>query len=146
MKQYAHRIGAFTATLCIATFFLSTLFVEIFGSIESIVLIKKLIVVPGLFILVPAIIITGVTGFALSTKNSKGIIGQKRKRMPFIGLNGVIVLIPAAILLNQWASVGVFDTKFYVVQVAELVAGAINLTLMALNIRDGRRITHKKRV
>ena len=46
--------------------------------------------------------------------------------MPIIGANGVLILPPAAIFLDQWASLGTFDTKFYVVQGLELVAGAVN--------------------
>ena len=41
---------------------------------------------------------------------------------------------------------GSFDTTFYVVQVVELIAGATNLTLMGLNVRDGLRMTGRLRV
>ncbi len=61
----------------------------------------------------------------------------KRKRMPFIAANGLLVLVPCAIVLNRWASAGSFDTSFYVVQIIELIAGPINLTLMSRNVRDG---------
>jgi hypothetical protein len=37
--------------------------VELFAPRESIVLVKSLIVTPGLFVLVPAIAVTGGTGF-----------------------------------------------------------------------------------
>ncbi|NOR51522.1 MAG: hypothetical protein GQ470_02785 [Gammaproteobacteria bacterium] len=143
MKQLAHRIGAITATLCIVVFFISTIFVEIFGTAESIALAKSLIVMPGLFILIPAIAVTGATGFALSTSTSSGLVGQKRKRMPFIGANGLLILLPAAIVLDQWASAGRFDTGFYLVQALELIAGGVNISLMILNIRDGRKLTGK---
>lgn len=43
--------------------------------------------------------------------------------------------------LYYYAYAGVFDTKFYLVQAAELLAGAINLTLMGLNMRDGLRLS-----
>jgi hypothetical protein len=55
----------------------------------------------------------------------------------------LLVLLPAAIFLDQWASAGSFDTSFYIVQGLELIAGATNLTLMGMNIRDGRRISGK---
>ena len=63
--------------------------------------------------------------------------------MPFIGANGLLILLPAAIVLDQLASAGSFDSSFYLLQALELVAGATNLTLMFLNIRDGRRIKGK---
>ena len=59
-------------------------------------------------------------------------------------MNGLLVLVPAAIYLSAKANEGSFDTSFYVVQVVELVAGATNLTLMGLNIRDGRAMTVRR--
>ena len=143
MMNKIHPVAAVIATLCIATFFTSTILVELFGSHESIAMVKSLIVMPGLFILIPAIAATGGTGFALS-KNRKGrLVESKKKRMPFIGANGLLVLLPAAIFLDQWATSGSFDTKFYFVQGLELMAGAVNLTLMGLNMRDGLKMTGK---
>jgi hypothetical protein len=63
--------------------------------------------------------------------------------MPFIALNGIAVLVPCAILLQQRAAAGQFDQIFTVVQAVELIAGAINLTLIGLSIRDGFRLTHR---
>ena len=69
----------------------------------------------------------------------------KKKRMPFIAGNGLLVLLPAAFFLEARASSGTFDTAFYVVQGVELLAGAANLTMMGLNIRDGRRMAHARK-
>ena len=139
MTPQLHRFCAVIATLCVATFFISTLTVELLGSTESVQLVKSLILFPGLLILIPAIAVTGATG-AIMSKQCKGkIIERKKKRMPFIALNGLVILVPAAYFLDHWAGSGEFDTQFYCVQVLELIAGAINLTLMSLNIRDGRK-------
>ena len=143
MIKIVHRIAAITATLCIAIFFASSVFVELFGSYESIAMIKRLIVLPGLFILVPAIAVSGGTGFVLSKNRKAGLVQRKMKRMPFIGANGLLILLPAAIILDQWAASGSFDTTFYMVQSLELLAGMVNLTLMAFNIRDGLRMSGK---
>lgn len=145
MKQIIHRIAAITATLCIAIFFTSTVLVELFGSYESIATIKSLIVMPGLFMLVPAIAVTGGTGLALSKSRKGHLVESKKKRMLFIAANGLLVLLPAALFLDQWAASGAFNTKFYVVQGLELLAGAVNLTLMGLNMRDGLRMSGKQR-
>ena len=145
MKPIIHLIAAFTATLCIATFFTSTLLVELFGTHETIAVVKNLIVMPGLFILIPAMAITGATGFALSKVKSGKIVKKKLKRMPFIAANGLLVLLPAAIMLDLWAASGLFDSRFYIVQGIELIAGAVNLTLMSLNIRDGFKVSGKLR-
>ncbi len=146
MNKRIHLMGAVAATLCIAIFFISTLSNELFGSKDAIATIKGLIVAPGLFILVPAIVATGGSGFLLS-KNRKGrLISAKKKRMPIIGANGVLILLPAAIALDHWASSGSFHTGFYLVQGLELVAGAINLTLMGMNIHDGLNMTGRLRL
>jgi len=144
MKNIIHLTAAIIATLCIVTFFSSSILVELFGSHESIAMVKRLIVIPGVFILISAIAITGGTGFALA-KNRKGhLVENKKKRMPIIGANGLLVLLPAAIFLDQWATSGTFDTKFYIVQSLELIAGAINLSLMSLNIRDGLKMAGRR--
>ncbi len=145
MLKKIHLIAAVIATLTIAIFFTSTILVELFGSHAAIASLKSLIVMPGLFVLIPAIAATGGSGFILSKVSKGRLVETKMKRMPFISANGLLVLLPTAIFLDQWASAGSFDSKFYVVQTAELLAGAINLTLMGLNIRDGLRVSGRFR-
>ncbi len=145
MKKKVHSIASMLATLTIATFFLSTVVVELFGSHEAVAAVKRLIVAPGLFILVPAIAIAGGSGQILSKSRKGQLVDAKKKRMPFIAANGLLILIPCAIVLNSWASNGKFDEMFYLVQGVELLAGAVNLTLMSLNIRDGRKLGGKMR-
>lgn len=140
MKRVMHRFGAILAMFCISTFFLSTLVVELFGSLESVATVKSLIVMPGLFILIPAIAMTGATGFSMSGARKTPLLDAKKKRMPFIAANGLLVLLPCAIVLNQWAATGLFDSRFYGLQGLELFAGAVNLTLMGLNMRDGLKL------
>lgn len=141
MPKKIHLSVAIISTLTIATFFSSTVLVELFGSHETIAAVKSLIVTPGLYILIPAIAATGGSGFFLSKTRKGRLVDAKKKRMPFIAANGLLILVPAAIFLDQWASAGAFDTRFYLVQGAELLAGAINLTLMGLNMRDGLRLS-----
>ena len=65
--------------------------------------------------------------------------------MPVIAANGLLILVPAAVVLDQWAAAGAFDARFYVVQAVELLAGGTNLTLMGLNMRDGLRLSGRLR-
>jgi len=136
-------MAAGLATLCIATFFTASLLVELLGNTDSITQVKQLIVFPGLFVLIPAMMLTGITGAKLA-KQKKGRLTQvKQKRMPVIAANGLLILLPAAIYLEYLASAGNFATSFYLVQGIELFAGAINLSLMGLNIRDGLKMSGK---
>lgn len=145
MPKQVHFIAGLLATLAIATFFLSTVIAESLGSHEAVATVKALIVMPGLFILVPAIAATGGSGFFLSKSRQGRLVETKKKRMPLIAANGLLVLIPCAIFLNRWAVAGTFDSTFYLVQSLELLAGATNLTLMGLNIRDGLRMSGRFR-
>ena len=59
--------------------------------------------------------------------------------------DSLLILVPAAWFLAGKAAAGEFDSTFFTVQVIELIAGAANLAMMGLNIRDGLRMTGKIR-
>ncbi|WP_341769873.1 FAD-binding oxidoreductase [Agrobacterium pusense] len=144
MLKIVHPVAGLIATLTIATFWLSTVISELFLSEAAIVAVKTAI--PwGFLILIPALAATGGSGFAWSKGQRQGLVGTKLKRMPFIAANGLLILIPAALFLASKARAGEFDTMFYVVQVLELIAGATNLSLLALQMRDGMRLTQWRR-
>ena len=82
MKIIIHKLSAFAAILCITSFFLATIISEIFGSYSNIIIVKNLILFPGLFILIPIIITTGISGFIM-TKSKKGIIAKKKEKNAF---------------------------------------------------------------
>jgi hypothetical protein len=145
MPKRAHLVAGILAPLCIAIFFLSTVGVELFGSHAAVAQLKSLIVTPGLWILIPAIAAAGGSGMFLSKSRKGRLVETKKKRMPFIAANGLLVLVPCAVLLNRWATAGSFDTTFYTVQAVELIAGATNLMLMGLNVRDGLRMAGRLR-
>ena len=48
--------------------------------------------------------------------------------------------MPSALFLAFKARAGELDAVFYAVQALELVAGAVNITLLGLNMRDGLRM------
>lgn len=144
MLATVHKVSGGLAALTIATFWLSTLVSELFLGQEAIVTVKSLIPY-GFFLLIPAMAAAGATGFRLAAGRTAGLIGAKRRRMPVIAANGVLVLIPSALFLAARAQAGSFDPVFYAVQAVELLAGAVNLTLLGLNIRDGRQMTAGRR-
>ncbi|MBC6459892.1 hypothetical protein [Actinomadura sp. HBU206391] len=135
-----HLIAATAGLLTILTFWISTVTVELFGS-ESLIITVKQTIPWGLLVLVPALAITGATGFSMSGASSEPRIRAKRRRMPFISANGLLILIPTALYLDRLASRGELGGAFYAVQALELITGAVNLTLMSLNARDGLRLT-----
>lgn len=144
MSRLIHRGAGLLALLAIASFWLSTVISELFASQAAVVAVKSAI--PwGLIVLIPALAATGASGFALAGGRRQGLAGAKRRRMPFIAANGLLVLAPAALFLASRAQAGRFDTLFHAIQAVELAAGAINITLLALNARDGLRMTRQRR-
>ena len=144
MPKIIHPIAGLVAILTIATFWLSTAISELFASQATVIAIKTAI--PwGFILLVPALAATGGSGFFLSKGQRQGLVGAKLKRMPVIAANGLLVLIPAALFLASKAKAGEFDSAFYVVQGLELVAGALNITLLSLSMRDGMALTQWRR-
>jgi hypothetical protein len=144
MIKVIHPVAGAVALLTIATFWLSTATTELFGSQQAVVAVKTTI--PwGFLLLIPALAAAGVSGFALAKGQRKGLIGAKIKRMPFIAGNGIIILIPSALFLAAKAGAAEFDASFYAVQALELAAGATNIVLLGLNMRDGLKIAGRLR-
>ena len=140
MKLKAHAIAGLASFAFVSAFWTSTAVSELLLSHDAVASVKQAIVYAfGVFI--PCIIATGATGFALGGKSAHPRVVAKRRRMPLIALIGLLVMVPAALFLNAKAGAGEFDAWFYAVQLLELVAGAVNLSLMGLNIRDGIRLT-----
>lgn len=144
MVKTLHPIAGGIALLTIFTFWMSTILSELFGSTAAIVVVKTLI--PwGFVILIPALMTAGITGATLSKKFRGPLVAKKQKRMPFLAANGILILIPSALYLSFKAQAGDFDAAFYAVQTIELIAGAVNIALLGLNMRDGLSLTRWRR-
>ncbi len=142
MKTYIHATAGGIGFFMIFLFWTSTVITELFTDYETITMVKTL-VLKGMFILIPAMIIVGGSGISMGKNRRDKLTGAKKKRMPIIALNGLLVLLPCAWFLATKAVSGEFDNTFYVIQCIELVFGAANLTMMSLNIRDGLTMTGK---
>lgn len=139
MKSIVHAVAGGIAFVTILVFFVATVAVELGGDPAAIARVKGAIV-QGLWLLIPVLMLTGASGFILARHRKGRLLAAKKARMPFIAGNGLLVLLPSALLLEQWSAAGQFGGAFYLVQAVELLAGAINLGLMAFNIRDGLRL------
>ncbi|WP_299439643.1 hypothetical protein [uncultured Rhodospira sp.] len=140
MPKAIHPIAGALALLMILTFWVSTVTTELFGPTGAVVAVKTAI--PWAFLLlIPALAAAGGSGIRLAKGGRGGLAGVKRQRMPLIAANGLIVLVPSALFLAAKARVGDFDGAFYAVQAVELIAGAVNIALLGLNMRDGLRMT-----
>ncbi|MDK1491192.1 hypothetical protein QN219_14125 [Sinorhizobium sp. 7-81] len=131
-----HVSAGVIGSLTILAFWISTVMSELSGNHVAVVAVKNGILW-GMLVLIPAMVTVAGTGFRLAGKAKSALVCSKKRRMPIIGLNAILVLAPCAFFLANRASAGQFDTMFYVVQAIELIAGGTNLTLMGLNFRDG---------
>lgn len=139
-----HILAATLALITISTFWLSTVIAELFLPHTAVIALKTSL--PwGFLVLIPAMAAAGITGNRLARGRKGGLIGTKQKRMLLIAGNGLLVLVPSALFLAWRAGQDNFGTAFYTMQALELAAGAANITLLGLNMRDGRRLTEGKR-
>ncbi|KXX64238.1 hypothetical protein [Marichromatium gracile] len=144
MTKWIHPIAGALALLTILGFWLATVIVETLGAPAAIVAVKTAI--PwGLLVLIPALAAVGGSGFALARDRQGALVAAKRRRMPIIAANGLLVLVPCAFFLAAKAGAGELDGVFYAVQGLELVAGAVNATLLGLSLRDGLRLSGRLR-
>jgi hypothetical protein len=131
-----HAVAGVIAFLVIASFQAATILAESLAVPTAIATVKTSIVF-GLFILIPAMAIAGVTGRRLAGPSPHGLPARKLRRLALAALNGVFVLVPCALFLAWRARAGLFDAPFYAVQALEFAAGLINLIFIGLNMRDG---------
>ncbi len=144
MRRKLHALAGAAGFLIILTFWTATVVSEIFGTAAQIAAVKGAILW-GLLALIPALAAAGAGGMAIGRRRQDAPARAKRRRMPVIALNGLLVLVPSAFFLAARAEAGIFDAWFYAVQALELTAGAVNLTLIALNVRDGLHMAGRLR-
>ena len=143
MKPVLHAASGTLAMLCIASFWVSTAVSELFLDHSAVAFVKRAIVF-GLFLLVPLLILTGLTGTILGKDRRESLIAKKTRRMRVVAANGLLVLVPAALVLNGMGAAGRFDAAFFAVQSVELAVGIVQMVLMGLNLRDGLRLSGKR--
>jgi hypothetical protein len=142
MIKTVHPLAGGLAILIIGVFWTSTVLGELFATPAGVAAVKSAIAW-GLLLLMPTIAAAGGTGFKLAGDRRAGPIGAKARRMPLIAANGILVLVPSALFLASKAKAAEFDAHFYAIQGLELLAGAVNITLLGLNIRDGLKMKGK---
>ena len=142
MKAKIHAAAGAFALLTVSGFWLSTVLAELFGDGAAIDMVKAGIL-NGMIVLIPAMAVAGASGFWLSKGWKSPAVLRKKQRMRIIAANGLLVLLPSAFFLAGRAGAGLFDSTFLIVQAIELAAGAVNIALLSLNMRDGLSLRRK---
>ncbi|MGH3474245.1 MAG: hypothetical protein ACRDOT_04945 [Aeromicrobium sp.] len=140
VARHVHPVAGGLALLAMLIFWTSTVVVELAGDRGDIAAVKHAILW-GLLVLVPALAATGGTGFLRAGRSKNARILAKKRRMQVVAPIGILVLVPCVLYLGLTTSPDGLGTYFYPVQGVELLAGAVNITLMSLNARDGLRLT-----
>lgn len=143
MLPKIHAAFGAAALLIIATFWTATVTTIVIGD-KYLIAMAKLGIAWGLLALIPMLILTGVSGNRLSENMRGPLIGAKQKRMKFIAFNGLIILVPSALILLPLAMQGQGGALYWTIQTLELLAGATNITLLGLNMRDGLRLSRRR--
>ncbi len=131
-----HRVTAFFALIILLGFWSLTAYAEIWLDQMGIAAAKRAIAF-GVIVLIPVMAALGGSGRALARGATQGLPGKKLARMKLMAANGVLVLAPAAWALAWLSERGSFGGWFWAIQCLELATGALNITLIVKNARDG---------
>jgi hypothetical protein len=142
MKTMVHAVAGALALLTICIFWSATAITELFGDVSAIGVVKNGILA-GMLVLIPLMAVAGASGFSLGKGWRSPVVQRKKQRMKIIASNGILILLPSAVFLASKAEASEFDMAFVAVQALELFAGAVNITLLSLNMRDGLALRRK---
>lgn len=143
MLPKLHAAAGALAMLIIASFWTATVTTLIIGD-KYVIAMTKLSIAWGLLALIPMLILAGFTGNRLGQRMRGPLIAAKQKRMKVIAFNGLVFLVPSALILLPLAMQGQGGAVYYLIQSVELFAGATNITLLGLNMRDGMRLGRRR--
>lgn len=142
MPPSLHALAGGLALTLILGFWTATIGTELFGTAAAVVAVKTTI--PWLFLLLaPALALSALSGRALARRRPGELSRRKARRMPVVALNGLLILVPAALFLAAKARAGELDGVFMAVQGVELLAGAVNIALLSANLRDGLALARR---
>ncbi|MCR8547915.1 hypothetical protein M4578_08750 [Salipiger sp. P9] len=139
-----HGASGAAALAIVASFWSLALYAEFLASSGAVIAIRQAILYVLPF-LVLAMAAAGASGARLAGGSKAPAVRAKMARMRVAALNGLLVLVPAAVFLGLRARAGDLTGAFAYVQLLELCAGALNIVLLGLNMRAGMAMKARKR-
>jgi|SRR5262245_62077714 len=136
-----HLAAAAGAIAVITTFLVASAVTELAGDAGDVRVLRRGILL-GLPLLIGFLVTAALTGRRLAGGSRSRVVRRKRRRLQATAAAGILVLVPCALILNQLAPAPT-GPVFAALEIAELSFGALNLSLLALNFRDGRRMTRR---
>lgn len=138
-----HLATAVGAVVLITTFLTSAAVTDLIGDAAAI-RVLRLAIVLALPVLVGCLAAAGLTGNRLAGRSRAAVVRRKQRRMQAVAAAGLVLLVPCAIILNQLAATAGGGVTVGL-EITEFLAGAVNLTLLGLNFRDGRAMSRRAR-
>ena len=135
-----HVAAAAGAIAVITTFLVSSGVTELTGGAGDIRTLRHAILL-GLPLLIACLVTAGLTGRRLAGGSRSAVVRRKQRRLQAAAAAGLLVLVPCALILNHLATASATGGAFTALEITESVFGTVNLSLLALNFRDGRRMT-----
>jgi len=132
-----HRVSAAGALTLITVFLLSSAIVEPAGGPAAVRTLRAAILL-AMPVLIACLAAAALTGYRLAGRSRAALIRRKLRRTQALAAVGLVVLVPCALTLGLLAGAG---TAGRAAEIIELLAGAASLALLALNFRDGRRVS-----
>ncbi len=139
-----HLAAAVGALALITTFLLSSTVTELIGTASDIHLMRQWIVF-GLPLLIGCLATAALSGRRLARNSRAAVIRRKQRRMQIVAAAGIVVLVPCALVLDDLTAGASAGGVVAALEISEILAGALNLTLLALNFRDGLSLTRPRR-
>jgi hypothetical protein len=132
------------ALALIMTFLILTTVTELIGTAGDVHIVRQWIVF-GLPVLIGCLATAALSGRRLARNSRAAVIRRKQRRMQIVALAGILVLVPCALILDDLTASASAGGVVTALEITEILAGALNLTLLALNFRDGRRLTRPRK-
>ena len=138
-----HLSAAVGALALITTFLVSSAVTELAGNAADVHSLRQWIV-SGLPLLIGCLAAAALTGRRLARKSRAALIRRKQRRMQVVAALGIIVLAPCALILDALTAGASAGAVVAGLELTEILAGALNLTLLLLNVRDGRSLSRPR--
>jgi hypothetical protein len=141
---WVHRLSAVCALAILSSFWTATLVSELLLDVQAVVATKRSIAL-GLVLLMPCMAALNFSGARITGARNGPLIARKRRILRIMGANAALVLVPCALCLFWLSRDGSLGVAFYAVQAIELLAGAVNVTLLLVNVRAGLQLAGRLR-
>ncbi|HET6358913.1 hypothetical protein [Streptomyces sp.] len=151
MKSRAHAAAGVLAFVLITLFATVSVVAEILGDQDTLALAKT-INLQAMPAFVGSMAVAVISGHSLATARQQlsqaqrhaPLVWRKWRRTAAAAAFG-LPLVPCALILRSLAAIRDFGTLFVAVQAVELLVSAVIITILGLNVRDGRLLSASRR-